>query len=773
MTRMLINATQPDEVRVAITDNSLLVGLDIEYPGLEEKKGNVYKGRISSVEPSLGAVFVDYGSERHGFLPIKEISEQYYLDQKEAQRDNPDIHRMLKVGQELIVQVEKEERGTKGAALSTYITLAGSYLVLMPNNPRAGGISRRIDGDDRDNLRETLSEITIPGDMGVIIRTAGVGRSKEELQWDLSVLLQYWEAIQQASESRGAPYLIHQESDVMIRAIRDNLRHDISEVIIDDASCYERAKAYITQVRPNFSERVKLYQDHLPLFSRFQIEQQIESAYEHEVRLPSGGSVVIDTTEALVSIDINSSRATKGSDIEETALNTNLEAADEIARQLRLRDIGGLIVIDFIDMTPSRNQREVENRLRDALAMDRARIQIGRISRFGLLEMSRQRLRSSLNRASQVTCPRCSGQGTIRSVESLALSITHLIQEKAATAKNLHLQVQVPIDIATFLLNEKRAILKEIELHAGLRVTIIPNENLQSPQYIIKQTYFEESAIASREVPSYKLSKTPKAESLPTSKKATATSAAPAVTEFLDQSSIPQKPAASSGFMQKLRGILFGCDTKETKASAPHQPTTQAGARPAEGRQRGNRNQPRRAPRKNQPRENEQQADHAPRDRRGGNRSGGRRRSNEQSRRGGRGERPQAQESADQKGDNAPEQDQPKNQHPPTQHAEQRPANPPRDEQPKDQGATAPKQELPVREVVKAESAAKTNQAPSPVATAQAEAPKKPEAPKKQVFMAPASAYQAPASESNKTLKQVTTKSKQRNEDGDKSKASE
>ncbi|MCB1827045.1 MAG: Rne/Rng family ribonuclease, partial [Coxiellaceae bacterium] len=508
MKRMLINATQPDELRVAITDDSLLIDLDIEHPGQEQKKSNIYKGKITSIEPSLGAVFVDYGSERHGFLPLKEVSREYFLSEVDNMEDI-DIKQVLKEGQELVVQVEKEERGTKGAALTTFISLAGSYLVLMPNNPRAGGISRRIEGDERDHLKETIGKLDLPEGMGIIIRTAGVDKSAEELKWDLDVLLRYWEATKQAAVARPGPYLIHQESDVIIRAIRDYLRQDIEEIIVDEPACYERARNYLSQVRPDFANRLKLYSNHLPLFSRFQIEQQIEEAYQREVRLPSGGSMVIDITEALISIDINSARATKGGSIEETAHNTNLEAADEIARQLRIRDIGGLIVIDFIDMTVNKNQRDVENRLREALRFDRARIQIGRISRFGLLEMSRQRLRASLSKSTQITCPRCSGRGTIRGVESLALSVIHLIQEHASRANNVTLQVQLPVDTATYLLNEKRDVIKNIENHSQVEIVIVPNPHLVSPQYQIKEVKDDQGRVT----PSYQLAKMPKVDS--------------------------------------------------------------------------------------------------------------------------------------------------------------------------------------------------------------------------------------------------------------------
>src|SRR3989338_2145093 len=505
--RMLINATHTDELRVAITADAVLVDLDIEHPGQEQKKSNIYKGRITSIEPSLGAVFVDYGSERHGFLPLKEISPEYFLTSVEDQSfENIDIKKVLKEGQEIVVQVDKEERGTKGAALTSFITLAGCYLVLMPNNPDSGGISRRIEGDDRDQLREIIEQLSIPEGMGIIIRTAGVSRSKEELEWDLKVLLRYWEAIKQAAVARPGPYLIHQESDVIIRAVRDHLRQDISEVIIDDTSAYHRAKDYIRQVRPDFIEHMKLYTDTMPLFSRFQIERQIEAAYQREVRLPSGGSIVIDHSEALVAIDINSARATRGASIEETALQTNLKAADEIAKQLRIRDIGGLVVIDFIDMTPVRNQRDVENRLRNALRLDRARIQIGRISRFGLLEMSRQRFRASLTKATHIPCPRCNGRGSIRSVESIAISITHLLQENASRANNACIQVQLPIDIATYLINEKRALLTDIETQTKATIVIIPNHHLKSPHFNLRISKEDPTRIS----PSYDMVKIPK-----------------------------------------------------------------------------------------------------------------------------------------------------------------------------------------------------------------------------------------------------------------------
>nr|WP_322783821.1 Rne/Rng family ribonuclease [Marinomonas pontica] len=435
---MLINATQQEELRVALVDGQRLYDLDIESGSREQKKSNIYKGRITRIEPSLEAAFVDFGADRHGFLPLKEISKTYF-SKKSNHEGRINIKDVLSEGQEVIVQVDKEERGNKGAALTTFVSLAGRYLVLMPNNPRAGGISRRIDGDDRSHLKEAMSGLNTPENGGLIVRTAGVGRSTEELQWDLDYLDTLWSSITKAASEKPAPFLIYQESNIVIRAIRDYLREDIGEVLIDEKSAYQDAINFVMQVMPHFKSRIKMYTDSTPLFNRFQIETQIETAFQREVRLPSGGSIVIDPTEALVSIDINSARATKGGDIEETALQTNLEAADEIARQLRLRDIGGLVVIDFIDMTPVRNQKEVENRMKNALEADRARVQLGRISRFGLLEMSRQRLRPSLGETSGIVCPRCNGQGFIRDVESLALSVLRLIEEecsKERTAQN-------------------------------------------------------------------------------------------------------------------------------------------------------------------------------------------------------------------------------------------------------------------------------------------------------------------------------------------------
>jgi ribonuclease E len=482
---MLINATQAEELRVALVDGQKLYDFDIEVPSKEQKKSNIYKGIITRVEPSLEAAFVNYGAEKHGFLPFKEISQQYRSGDGEEGRSSSKSN--IREGQEIVVQIEKEERGNKGAALTTYISLAGTYLVLMPNNPKAGGISRRIEGDNRSELRETMSALEIPETMGLIIRTAGSDKNVEELQWDLNYLLQLWEAIDRSSSEQVAPFLIFQESNVIIRALRDHLRGDIDEILIDQEGAFKLVHNFLKQVMPHNLHKAKLYQDSVPLFSRYQIETQIEMAYKREVTLPSGGSIVIDHTEALTSVDINSARATKGSDIEETALNTNLEAADEIARQLRLRDLGGLFVIDFIDMMSNKNQREVENRLRDALKIDRARIQTGRISRFGLMEMSRQRLRPSLGDATQLTCPRCKGQGTIRNVESVTLAVLRLIEEDAMKKGTERVIAHLPIDCATFLLNEKRSAIQELEARLKVGIVVLPSKHLETPAYDIER----------------------------------------------------------------------------------------------------------------------------------------------------------------------------------------------------------------------------------------------------------------------------------------------
>jgi len=508
MKRLLVNATQQEELRVALVDGQKLYDLSIDIPSREQKKANIYKARIARIEPSLEAVFVDYGSERHGFLPLKEISKEHFRDgQPQGSRG---IREILSEGQEIIVQVEKEERGNKGAALTTYISLAGRFLVLMPNNPRAGGVSRRIEGEDRDQMRETMEQLVIPSGMGAIIRTAGVGRSVEELQWDLDNLKTQWDAIAEGIKTRSAPFLVYQESDAVTRAMRDYLGDDIGEILVDDQAAYQKAQEYMQRFMPAEAQRrLKLYQEDVPLFTRFQIENQIESAYAHKVQLPSGGSIVIDYTEALVSIDINSARATRGGDIETTATNTNLEAADEIARQLRIRDIGGLIVIDFIDMESSKNQREVEDRLRDAMKMDRARIQIGRLSRFGLLEMSRQRLRPSLGESSHIACPRCSGIGNIRSVESMALAILRLAGEDARKERTSRLIIDVPVNVGTYLMNEKRAALRAIEEKCGIELILVPNPNIETPDYEIRRMRGDEAGAPENNQASYKMPAAP------------------------------------------------------------------------------------------------------------------------------------------------------------------------------------------------------------------------------------------------------------------------
>ncbi|MEP0354905.1 MAG: ribonuclease E [Paraglaciecola sp.] len=490
---MLINGTQQEELRVALVDGQKLYDLDIESPGHEQKKANIYKGTITRVEPSLEAAFVDYGAERHGFLPLKEIGRTYFPKGYKFE-GRPNIKEVIKEGQEVIIQIDKEERGQKGAALTTFISLAGSYLVLMPNNPRAGGISRRIEGDERTELKAALSGLNLPDGMGLIVRTAGVGKSSEELAYDLDYLVSGWGRIKEMADSRPAPFLIHQESDVVVRAIRDYLRRDIGEILIDKTAVHERALKHVEQMRPDYANRVKLYKGDVPLFSHYQIESQIESAFQREVRLPSGGSIVIDPTEALISIDINSARATKGSDIEETAFNTNLEAADEIARQLRLRDAGGLVVIDFIDMTPVRHQREVENRMKEAVRGDRARVQLGRISRFGLLEMSRQRLRPSLGDSAYHVCPRCSGHGTVRGTESLALSVLRIMEEESIKDNTGQIEAQLPVNVATYLLNEKRKSVRSIEKRHSVQLVIIPNPNMETPHYSVARRRPDEAA---------------------------------------------------------------------------------------------------------------------------------------------------------------------------------------------------------------------------------------------------------------------------------------
>jgi ribonuclease E len=504
MKRMLFNATHAEELRVAIVDGQKLIDLDIETAGKEQRKSNIYKGVITRIEPSLEAAFIDYGSERHGFLPFKEVSRSFFQN-PDADPTRVSIRDALREGQELIVQVDKDERGNKGAALTTFISLAGRYLVLMPNNPRGGGVSRRVEGEDRNELRDSISQLDVPPGMSIIARTAGIGRSVEELTWDLGYLMQLWRAIETAAKQQGGAFLIYQEGSLVIRAIRDYFHQEIGEILIDTESIYDQARQFMGHVMPQNVNRVKMYKDDVPLFSRFQIEHQIETAYSRQVPLPSGGAVVIDHTEALVSVDVNSARATRGADIEETALRTNLEAADEIARQLRLRDLGGLVVIDFIDMESARNQRDVENRLRDALKYDRARVQTGKISRFGLLELSRQRLQTSLGETSHIACPRCHGTGHIRSIESSALHILRILQEEAMKENTAALHAQVPVDVATYLLNEKRNEFHSIETRLKVNVLLVPNVNLQTPNYSVTRLRHDELNQSDVVQPSYRM----------------------------------------------------------------------------------------------------------------------------------------------------------------------------------------------------------------------------------------------------------------------------
>ena len=581
---MLFNATQSEELRVALVDGQRLYDLDIETAIRETKKSNIYKAKITRVEPSLEAAFVDYGSERHGFLPLKEISRIYFKEGADIS-GRVNIKDVVREGQEIVIQVAKEERGNKGAALTTFISLAGRYSVLMPNNPRAGGVSRRIEGEARSEARDALSDLDIPADMGLIIRTAGIGKSVEELQWDLDYLMNLWNSIDSASKNRAAPFLIYQESSLITRTIRDYFRNDINEIIIDEPAIYEQARQFMEQVMPNNLHKIKLYDDPVPLFTRYQIETQIESAFQREVRLPSGGALVIDHTEALISIDINSARATKGGDIEETALNTNLEAADEIARQLRLRDLGGLVVIDFIDMSPAKNQREVENRMRDALKVDRARVQVGRISRFGLLEMSRQRLRSSLGESSQLVCPRCSGQGTIRGIESSALSILRIVEEESMKEKTARIIAQAPVDVAAFLLNEKRDILFDIEKRQNIKVLLIPNRDMETPHYTVQRVRDDESSEDASQS-SYNLidSSTDKTlENMVTPETRKVTKEEPVVKSVAPVTPRPAAKATQPNILIRIWGLLFG--TNKPKKTKP----TKKGQRRTAGRTNQNR----------------------------------------------------------------------------------------------------------------------------------------------------------------------------------------
>lgn len=600
MKRMLINATQPEELRVAIVDGQKLFNLDIETAGHEQKKANIYKGKVTRVEPSLEAAFIEYGSDRHGFLPLKEISRNYYTGPARESGGRVQIKDAIKEGQEVVVQIEKEERGNKGAALTTFISLAGRYLVLMPNNPRAGGISRRIEGQERNDLRDAMSGLEIPEGSGLIVRTAGIGKSQEDLQWDLNYLLQLWGAIESSAKEKPAPFLIYQESNVIIRSIRDHLRQDIGEILIDHAEVYQEACEFIEQVMPHNLRKVHHYTDEVPLFSRYQIESQIESAFQREVRLPSGGAIVIDHTEALTSIDINSARSTKGADIEETALNTNLEAADEIARQLRMRDMGGLFVIDFIDMTPTRNQREVENRLKEAMKQDRARVQLGRISRFGLLELSRQRLRPSLGESMLHVCPRCDGHGFIRGVESLALSVLRIIEEHAMKENTLRINAQLPVDVATFLLNEKRQMIHDIEQRQDVSVVLIPNIHFDTPHYEIERIRDQDVTEDQEDIASYKMVMEPGDKKTDFTKSDDTTHEEPTVKRFIPSSPAPtpipqaKKPAVEvepieKGFFGKLWKAIIGGESTEKTAEQPPKPVKQEGPKPAESKGRDKR----------------------------------------------------------------------------------------------------------------------------------------------------------------------------------------
>lgn len=616
MKRMLFNATQQEELRVAIVDGQKLIDIDIETAGREQRKGNIYKGVITRIEPSLEACFVNYGEERHGFLPFKEVARAFFKDGVDVR--NARIQDALHEGQELIVQVEKEERGNKGAALTTFISLAGRYLVLMPNNPRGGGVSRRIEGEDRQELRETMAQLQVPEGMSIIARTAGIGRAAEELQWDLNYLLQLWKAIDGAAGDNKAPLLIYLESSLVIRAIRDYFQPDIGEILIDTDEIYEQARAFMSVVMPDNMSRVKKYRDDVPLFSRFQIEHQIESAYSRMVMLPSGGAIVIDHTEALVSVDVNSARATKGADIEETALRTNLEAADEIARQLRLRDLGGLIVIDFIDMESGKAQKDVETRLKDALRHDRARVQMGKISRFGLMELSRQRLRPSLSEGSHITCPRCNGTGHIRDTESSALQVLRIIQEEAMKENTAAIHCQVPVEVAAFLLNEKRQDINLIELRFKVNVLLIPNKHLETPHYKLERLRHDDPRLEDSTA-SYRMAEAAAKEleadtSYSSRKKEDArprqeaavkgiTPDAPAPVSVPRPERAPKpeatvaarpvpatQPVASGGFVAWLKG-LFGVKPAPAPVAEPVKPAAEAQAR-GEGRQgRGERGQ--------------------------------------------------------------------------------------------------------------------------------------------------------------------------------------
>jgi ribonuclease E len=597
---MLINATQQEELRVALVDGQKLYDLSIEIPSREQKKGNIYKARVTRVEQSLEAAFVEYGSTRQGFLPLKEVAREYFRFQP-APGARFNIRDILQEGQELLVQVEKDERGNKGAALTTFISLAGRFLVLMPNNPRAGGVSRRIEGEDRDVTRDSLEQLRLPDGMGTIVRTAGLGRAPEELQWDLETLRANWDAIVTAAGERPAPFLVYQESDAVTRALRDYLSDDIGEVLIDEPASYQRALEYVQRFQTADAQRqLKLYTDDVPLFTRYQIESQIESAHSHTVTLPAGGSVVIDYTEALVSIDINSARATRGADIETTACNTNLEAAEEIARQLRIRDLGGLIVIDFIDMESKKNQQAVEDCLREAVQSDRARIQLGRISRFGLMEMSRQRLRPSLGESTHMACPRCSGMGTIRSVESMALALLRLIGEEARKERTTRVVAQLPVDVATFLINEKREWLHQLESRSATDIVLVPDPNMQTPNYSIRRVREDELTLPENAVTSYQMAGQPaleidfktEAEKRPAPVPPAVQTIAPAAPAPTPVAALP-RPVAGPGFWSRLINLFRGSSEQPGEAVAPSGDTGQRRHEPRDSRHPRDRGQER------------------------------------------------------------------------------------------------------------------------------------------------------------------------------------
>ena len=622
MKRMLFNATHAEELRVAIVDGQRLIDLDIETAGREQRKSNIYKGVVTRIEPSLEACFVNYGEERHGFLPFKEIAKEYFRSGVDVGRAT--IKEALAEGTELLVQVEKEERGNKGAALTTFISLAGRYLVLMPNNPRGGGVSRRIEGEERQELRDTMDQLDVPGGMSLIARTAGIGRTAEELQWDLNYLLQLWRAVDDARKLQPGAYLIYQESSLVIRAIRDYFHPDIGEILIDTDDIYEQARQFMLHVMPDMSNRVKRYNDDVPLFSRFQIEHQIETAYSRVVPLPSGGAIVIDHTEALVAVDVNSARATRGSDIEETAFRTNLEAAEEVGRQLRLRDLGGLIVIDFIDMESAKNQRDVEQRLRDALHFDRARVQMGKISRFGLMELSRQRLRPALNEGSHITCPRCNGTGVIRDVDSSALHILRILQEEAMKEGTAALHVQVPVEVATFLLNEKRTDIAKLEFRLKVTVVLIPNKHLETPNYSIERLKHDDPRLEDSRA-SYAMADEPTTET-PYQQKKEEVAAKPRQ-EAVVKGITPTQPAPVSarpvekapqnkGLLSTIMGWFSGTEKKEAVAAPKGRESGERGERGGRGRGRGERQG--RGPREDRgPREGSRDGSREGRDQRG------------------------------------------------------------------------------------------------------------------------------------------------------------